>query len=150
MCRPGPSSLRRSGIVISRIQTRARKLFSFFLEIALARAVRLCDNRVNEMTFARGSAHGSAVFFSNGKEANDGKGPARGVLPARVQKLNCRCRVERGMGSRWRVWGGRPGRTLCYGWLALKRSVRYSGRCGGRFDTPDDVTDVPSSPGRSI
>jgi hypothetical protein len=33
------------------------------------------------------------------------------------------------MGSRWRVWGGRPGRTLCYGWLALKRSVRYSGRC---------------------
>src|SRR6516162_615319 len=79
MCRPGPSSLRRSGIVISRIQTRARKLFFFFLEIALARAVRLCDNRLNEMTFARGSAHGSAVFFSNGKEANDGKGPARGT-----------------------------------------------------------------------
>jgi hypothetical protein len=51
------------------------------------------------------------------------------VLPARVQKRICRWRVERGMGSRWRVWGGRPGRTLCYGWLALKRGVRYSGRC---------------------
>jgi hypothetical protein len=46
-----------------------------------------------------------------------------------VQTLNYRCHAERGRGSRWRVWGGRPGRTLCYGWLALKRSVRYSGRC---------------------